>query len=83
MQIIEIDTDCEAYLKGYRVGILCNRWEHLEHVTILYHFWLLQRFTEHVFDVHFTMDNKSNSVLCFKSSEDLFLAKMTLGIGVS
>lgn len=80
MEIVEIGANHEAYNKGYRVGIQCSRYEHLEYVATLYDFWLLQRFQDHMFDVHFTMDIKSNSILCFRSMEDLFMAKLVLGI---
>lgn len=83
MEIVEIGSGTEAYKKGYRAGICCKRYENMPIVADLYDFWLTQTYAEHRFDVHFTMDAESNCVLCFKTMEELFLAKLTFGFSVT
>lgn len=79
MQIVEIGSCSEAYAKGFRVGICCKKYERMPVVADMYDFWLRQIYQEHEFDVHFTMDAESNCVLCFRTMEDLFLAKLIAG----
>jgi len=80
MHKVEISHTTKLYNDGWKVAISMDRWADMQMVSNIYNHWLYERRAiDNMFECHFTISDKAEWLVCFKSEEDMFVAALYFG----